>query len=267
MHPLLLKIGPIPIHTYGFMIALGFLTCIFVMRRLATASGLNVERMLDLAFWGLLVGLLGARALFVITQLDSFLANPLNVFKIWEGGLVFFGGILAVLPFAGWYLKKYKISYWKAMDVVMPGLAIGHVFGRLGCLSAGCCYGKPTGSSFGIKLYSDLVDKQLQGIPLHPTQLYEASSLFILFLGLLYTFKHKKFDGQVGLTYLMAYPIIRSIIEIYRGDIIRGFVIEDILSTSQFISILVFLTALVMLVVRLKKPELTGAVKTTKSTR
>ena len=164
------------------------------------------------------------------------------------------GGPIAVFPFLIWYVKKHGLPIWKTMDVLGPGLVLGHVFGRFGCLGAGCCYGKPTGSSwFGVRLTSDLVERQFQGILLHPTQLYEAGALFILFIGLLVVLKYKKFDGQVALTYLLSYPIIRSIIEIYRGDLIRGFVIEDILSTSQFISILVFIAALATLVLRLKQ--------------
>jgi len=130
---------------------------------------------------------------------------------------------------------------------------VAHAFGRLGCLSAGCCYGKPTGGIWGIKLYSELVDPSMRGIYLHPTQLYESVSLFILFFGLLRVFSKKIFDGQVTLVYFMTYPILRSIIEVFRGDSIRGFVIEDILSTSQFISLLVFIGATVALVLRLKQ--------------
>ena len=117
---------------------------------------------------------------------------------------------------------------WKTMDACIPGLVLAHLFGRLGCLSAGCCYGKPTDKPWGIRLYSDLVDEHLRGIPLHPTQLYEAGALGILFLGLLWIFHHRKFDGQVALTYFLAYPIIRSIVEIFRGDLIRGFVIDGV---------------------------------------
>ncbi len=139
------------------------------------------------------------------------------------------------------------------IDVLMPGVVMAHAFGRLGCLGAGCCYGRPTDLPWGIKLNSELVDIGFRGVPLHPTQLYESVSLFILFGGLMYLSKHKKFDGQVGLTYFMLYPIIRSIIEIFRGDTVRGFIIQDILSTSQFISILVFSVAAVILAYRLKK--------------
>lgn len=253
MHPILLKIGPIPIHTYGFLIAMGFLISISVAQRLAKRSQLNIEKILDLNFWGLLVGFMGARALFVITRFSSFMENPIDIFKVWEGGLVFLGGPMAAIPFGVWYLRKNKMPIWRTLDVYTPGFVIGHMFGRFGCLAAGCCYGKPTGTSFGVRLYSDLVERNLRGIPLHPTQLYEAGSLFVLFWVLLWVFKRKQFDGQVAITYLLSYPIIRSIIEIYRGDLIRGFVIEDVISTSQFLSILIFVISLITLIIRLRQ--------------
>lgn len=258
MHPLLLKIGSVPIHTYGFMIAIGFLIALYVIKRLAHAAKLDEDRILDLTFWAFLVGFLGARILFILTRLDYFLNDPMEMIRVWEGGLVFYGGPLLAAPFVIWYVWRHKISVWRTMDVIMPGLVVGQIFGRFGCLAAGCCYGKPTGNSFGIKLYSDLVDKQFQGINLHPTQLYESVALMPLFFGMLYVFRRKSFDGQVGLLYFMGYPIIRSIVEIFRGDLIRGFVIDNILSTSQFISLLVFAVASYALWWRLRQIK-TGA--------
>jgi len=255
MYPILIQLGPIPIHTYGFLIAVGFLVAVWVIKRLSARDGLDVEKILDLTFWILAVGFMGARLLFVITRWHYFMEDPISIFKVWEGGLVFFGGPLAAMPFTIWYMKKHKIPLWKSMDAMIPGLVIAHAFGRLGCLAAGCCYGRPTGSGWGVKLYSDLVDVSLRGIPLHPTQLYEFFALLILFFGMLRVFKNKIFDGQVILVYFIAYPILRSIVEIFRGDSIRGFVIDDVLSTSQFISIIVFLIALAALVFRLKQVE------------
>lgn len=256
MHPLLIQLGPLPIHTYGFLIAVGFLVALSVIKRLAVKSQLNPEKILDLCFWSLMIGFLGSRVLFVITRWQDFSRDWLGIFRVWEGGLVFLGGPIAVIPFLVWYLKKHKLPMWKALDAMIPGLVIAHMFGRFGCLSAGCCYGKPTNGNWGIKFYSDLVDRHLHGVSLHPTQLYEASALFLLFSALLWVFRHKKFDGQVFLTYLMAYPIIRSIIEVFRGDTIRGFVIDDVLSTSQFLSILIFLGASAALYQRLKAVHL-----------
>lgn len=257
MHPILFKIGSIPIYTYGLMIALGFMFAMEVVKRLAAKNGLPVERVVDLSFWCLITGLIGARLLFVITRLDYFITDPIAIFKIWEGGLVFYGGPIAALAFGIHYTRKHRLPFWKLFDTLIPGLVLAHAFGRFGCLGAGCCYGKPTGTGFGIKLNSELVDAEFRGINLHPTQLYEAVSLLILFAGLLFLHKRKSFDGQVGITYLMIYPIIRSIIEIYRGDTIRGFVIDDVLSTSQFISILVFIMAILLL----KKRAKTAAAK------
>jgi phosphatidylglycerol:prolipoprotein diacylglycerol transferase len=166
--------------------------------------------------------------------------------------LVFFGGPLAVVPFLIWYLRKHALPLWKTMDVLVPGIALAHAFGRLGCLAAGCCYGKPTGSEWGVRLDSPLVEESMRGIFLHPVQLYESAALLVLFAGLLLVYRSRRFDGQVVLTYFMAYPLIRSITELFRGDSIRGFVIDGWLSTSQFISAMVFLAAAVALFFRLK---------------
>jgi len=252
MHPILFHLGPLPIHTYGFLIAIGFLLAVQIVKRLAIRSKLDVDRILDLTFWCLMLGFLGARILFIITRWHHFMENPIDIFKVWEGGLVFLGGLVLVVPFAVNYVRRHKIDPWKAVDVLMPGLPIAQALGRLGCLAAGCCYGRPTNADWGVKLDSELVDLHMRGIYLHPTQLYESSAMFLLLFAMLYVFKHKKFDGQVGLTYFISYPIIRSIVEEFRGDAIRGFVIEDVLSTSQFISIIVFVIALGFLIYRLK---------------
>lgn len=253
MHPILVQLGPLPIHTYGFLIALGFIVATQVMQYNARRSGLDADKIQDLIFFGLVIGFIGARTIFVLTRFSFFMENPLDIFKVWEGGLVFYGGPMFTIPFIVWFARKHKFPIWKTLDSLAPGLVIGHAFGRLGCLAAGCCYGRPTGSNFGIVLNSELVDPALRGIHLHPTQIYESVSLLILFTGLMILFKRKRFDGQVSLVYLMTYPVIRSVIEIYRGDTIRGFVIDGFLSTSQFISVLVLMGASVVLVQRLKQ--------------
>ena len=234
------------------MIALGFFAALATVRRLAPKSGLSADQMADWAFWFLIVGFLGARGLFVVTRWSDFMADPLSILKIWEGGLVFFGGPLTAIPFGVWLFRKNRLSGWKGIDVFLPSVAVAHAMGRLGCLAAGCCYGRPTDLPWGIRLSSDLVDPSHRGVPLHPVQLYEAVALLILYFGLLWLHSRKRFDGQVGLTYLLAYPILRSMIEEFRGDSIRGFVIEGLLSTSQFISILMFAVASLVLVYRLK---------------
>ena len=253
MHPILLSFGPITIHTYGFMIAMGFLMGVQVVKALAQRSKLPVHRVIDMAFWLILVGFVGARILFIITAWDQFEKNPMEMFRVWNGGLVFYGGLLTATVFGIWFIYRYKLPIWRTVDVLVPGLTIAHVFGRLGCFSAGCCYGRPTDSFLGVSFPLLLGEASLQGVPLHPTQLYESTSLLILFFGLLWVYRKRVFDGQVAMTYFMAYPIIRSIIETFRGDIDRKFVIEDILSTSQFISIWVFFGAAIFLYIRLRQ--------------
>lgn len=255
MFPELFRIGSLTIHTYGFLTAIGFLVAIAVIKNLSKRSGLPPQKIVDMAFWCLVLGLVGARVLFIITRFQEFLNAPADMFKIWQGGLVFYGGFIAALIYCVLYLRKHKLGLWKVFDVLTPGLVIAHMFGRFGCLAAGCCYGRPTGGEWGVRLSSDLVEPILRGVPLHPTQLYEATGLFVIFLGLLYEFRRKKFDGQVFLVYAMTYPILRSIVEMYRGDTIRGFVIDGLLSTSQFISIFVFLGALITLLIRLKRVQ------------
>lgn len=255
MHPLLIKLGPFPIHTYGAMVALGFLGGSLLIRKLSVRAHLDPQKMIDLCFFGMLVGLLGARLLFVITRFSYFIRDPWAILRVWEGGLVFWGAPIAVVLWGVGYLKKNHIPFWKAGDVVVCGLVVGHSLGRLGCLGAGCCYGKPTGSSFGIRLNSQMVDDSLRGVLLHPTQLYEAGALAVLLVALLHLFKRKSFDGQVFLAYFMAYPIIRSGVEVFRGDLIRGFVIDQVISTSQFISILVFTVAMMAWFWRSRQPR------------
>lgn len=246
MFPTLFKIGDFPIHSYGILIAVGFLSCVWVSKRDGEAQGIPGDKIVDLGFWALLVGMLGSRILYILTRLSYYAENPLEIFYVWEGGLVFFGGPLLCIPFFLWYTKRHGLPRWKVLDLGTTAIPLAHAFGRLGCLSAGCCYGRPTGGDWGIKLYTDLVEPHMQGVYLHPTQLYESLALLALFFILRAMRKTKKFDGQVFFTYLISYSIIRSIIEIFRGDTIRGFVIDGILSTSQFISVIVVIVASIL---------------------
>jgi phosphatidylglycerol:prolipoprotein diacylglycerol transferase len=256
MHPLLFEIQlgswSLPFHTYGLLIAVGFILGIQTVRRLAVASSLNPDEVSDLSIWLLVYGFLGSRILFVLTRFQEYAAHPADVFKVWEGGLVFFGGLILATAYALHHFRKHRLDPWKMMDVLVPGLVIAHAFGRLGCLGAGCCHGRPTALPWGLRLDSDLVEGSLRGIPLHPVQAYEFVALMVLYFGLLWVFRHRKMAGQVGLTYFMAYPLIRSVVETFRGDVLRGYVIDGWLSTSQFISIWVFFGAWYALDRRLK---------------
>ena len=168
------------------------------------------------------------------------------------------------LPFAYWFVRKNKIPFWKAADVAFPALTLAHAFGRLGCFGAGCCYGRPTDTFLGMRFHSDQVEASLRGIPLHPTQLYESTALFVLFGMMLFLHfkkrKEKSWDGQVALVYFVTDPIIRLIVESFRGDPARGFLLESWfpggVSWGQFTSVILFFLAIVSAFYRVRQVQI-----------
>jgi phosphatidylglycerol---prolipoprotein diacylglyceryl transferase len=248
MHPILIRIGPLTIHTYGFMIATGFLIALYLAVSQAKKEGISSDRIMDLGFYILLAAIVGSRLLFVLINADNYLRNPLDIFKIWEGGLVFYGGVLLAVPVAIWYMKKYHLDIWSTADIFAPSIAIGHVFGRLGCFFAGCCFGKAAETLPWGVIFSDPECLAPRNVLLHPTQLYESGGELVNFLILISLRKHKSFNGQLFMTYLLIYSVLRFVVEIFRGDVERGYLLSHI-SVSQGISILLFLTAVIGMVV------------------
>jgi phosphatidylglycerol:prolipoprotein diacylglycerol transferase len=243
MHPILIKLGTLAIHTYGFLIAVGFLTGLLLAMHQAKREGISSNTIIDLGFYILISAIIGSRLFFVFLNFSHYVQNPADIFKIWEGGLVFYGGVLLALPTAVWYVKKHSLNIWITADIFAPSLAIGHVFGRLGCLAAGCCYGKTAQSlPWGI-MFTDPDCLAPTNVFLHPTQLYESAGEFLNFLILLSLRKHKSFNGQLFMTYLLLYSVMRFIVEFFRGDVARGF-IGPYLSVSQVISIVMFAVAM-----------------------
>ncbi len=241
MHPILYKIGPLTLHTYGALVAIGFMAGLFVAINQAKKQGIPKEKVLDLGFYILISAIVGSRLLYVIIESEYYIKHPLDIFKLWEGGLVFFGGLLLALPVVIVYLRKNALSFGKVADIFAPALAIGHAIGRLGCFSAGCCHGRPTTLPWGV-VFTDPDSLAITGIPLHPTQLYEAFANLVIFFLLLLFQKRKRFDGQIVALYLGFYSAVRFTIEFFRGDSARGFFLDGI-STSQGISLALFISA------------------------
>ena len=248
MYPILFKIGPLTIHTYGALVAVGFLVGLSLAVKLAKKQGIPGEKILDLGVYLLVSAIIGSRLLFVLIEYKYYIKNPLNIFKLWEGGLVFFGGLLAALPVAIFYLRKNAIPLWSTLDIFAPAIAIGHAIGRLGCFSAGCCHGKITYLPWGITFIHP-ESLAIRGIPLHPTQLYEAFSEFMVFIFLLLWQRHKSYDGELFGLYILLYSLSRFIIEFFRGDEMRGFIFKGF-STAQGISVLLFLGAIIFMIIR-----------------
>ena len=256
MHPILfeiprieilsLVIGPIPIRLYGLMIGLGFIIAVTLAARQARKEGVDPNRVLDLGVYMLLMAIVGSRFLFVLTNLREFADKPLEAFAIWKGGLVFYGGLLAAVPVGIWYLKRHGLPVWKTADIVAPSIAIGQVFGRLGCFFAGCCYGAPCSGPVCVT-FSDPHTLAPPGVPLFPTQLMESGGMFLIFCMLLLLRRRKTFDGQLFWLYALSYAVLRFIIEFFRGDAVRGLYFGDAISTSQIIAIGMFTLSGVMM--------------------
>ena len=253
MYPTLLQLGKLTIYTYGFFLALGFLTGIFLAKHEAKRVDEDPDKILDLAFYILIAAIVGSRFFYVATNPKIYLASPLEMFKIWNGGLVFYGGFIAALVTALFYMRIKNMPVWKTTDIIAPSLALGQTLGRLGCLFAGCCFGKTCDLPWAITFtHPDTLAPS--AIPIHPTQLYSALTNFIIFIFLFSFRKKKKFDGQLFWTYVFLYGITRSIIENFRGDF-RGELVFGVLSISQATGCLMAILAIIMIVILRNKHQ------------
>lgn len=231
----LLHIGPLTVYGYGFMIAMGVLAAWFVTEQRARRLHLAYEHIFYLVVWCAIGGFASAKILFWITNWKEFLQNPQEI--IGSEGFVVYGGIIGGI-LVGWlYCTIKKLKFLTYFDLMMPSIALAQGFGRIGCLLAGCCYGKETTGSLVITFTDSAFAPN--HVPLIPTQIYSSILDFAHFFLLLYVAKHKKADGQVAGCYLICYSIGRFVIEMFRGDIERGNV--GIFSTSQFISIFILI--------------------------
>lgn len=290
----------IPLHFYGMMMASAFIVGIYVSQKqadherlpsvtLVDAKGKALKdekgkpvvltsRQLvgDLSFYLLLAGLAGSRILYIITRWeDEYSRNPAKIFKVWEGGLVWYGGLIAATLVAVWFVKKHSISFLPYGDILVPGVALGHGIGRLGCFAAGCCFGNPAMEGFPLSVQfpagspahashigEGLISSgALASAPVYPTQVMEAGAEGLIFFALLWIRARKRFHGQVLISYFGLYAVWRFINEMFRGDDIRSFWFKwpegahkpMLMSTSQGIAIIMAVAALVILAVLLKK--------------
>jgi phosphatidylglycerol---prolipoprotein diacylglyceryl transferase len=259
MYPVLFRIGSFPVNTYGVFLALAFLCAIFVTVRLAARDGLPKEKIYDLCLWLLLSSLIGSKLLMLFTE-PEYRANPKLLFSLdfLRSGGVFYGGLIGALLAGFFLMRRWKLPWWKTADACAPGIALGNFFGRQGCFSAGCCWGKPTTKPWGVQFTE--AGHEITGVPtgihLHPTQLYESFTMLMVFFFLLWLHKKKKFSGQVILAYVVIYATVRFLIEFVRddprGDVL-GLTTLTGLSTSQLIGIIVGCGALILLIIRSRR--------------
>ena len=258
MHPRLFELGAITVYTYGVLLAAAYLLGLKLAMVRAKARGLDANRVLDLGIYIIISALIGAKLLLLITDFETFMHNPRELLTLARSGGVFYGGLILAVSVALVYIRKVGLPLWTTTDVFAPGIALGHVIGRFGCLFAGCCYGKPTTMPWGITFTDPFAAANVGtplGTPLHPTQLYEAGAELLILIVLLTTErKGRPFPGRTFWLYMLVYAISRFIIEFYRADE-RGTV--GMFSTSQFISLVLAPLAVIMLVYlsRAKTPE------------
>jgi len=267
MYPEIFRIGDFPINTYGVLLAVGMLLALFTASRLAARDGLPRERIYDLGLWTIIGGLLGSKILMLFVD-ESFRANPWNFFSLdfLRSGGVYYGGFIGGFIAVALLIRYYKLSFWKVADAFAPALALGQFFGRQGCFSAGCCWGKETHLPWGVHFTE--AGHENTGVPvygadgsdlfLHPTQLYESFAMLAVFGILIYLHRKKRFDGQVLIGYMILYPIVRFIIEFVRddprGDFL-GLTTVTGLSTSQIISLIVAAGAVIFMIYRLRNAK------------
>lgn len=243
MHPIIAKIGPLCVYSYGLMVAAGFAIAIFLAYKHAGEFGIGKDRIIDFGIVILVGGLVGARLLYVLTNLKYYILNPLEIINIAKGGLVWYGAFLFGILAAVLFVKKNKINFWAGADLFAPYIALAQAIGRVGCFLNGCCYGGevPSDYMFSVVFPGESVFR-------HPTQIYSALALLLLFVILRAWQKRRNFNGEVFLGYVMLYSIARFGLEFLRGDnpkILSG------LTISQLISIPVFTACLAMFIYRL----------------
>ena len=258
MYPRLFEFGPITVYTYGVLLALAYLAGLKLAMVRAQARGLDANRVLDLGIYIIISALVGAKLLLLVTDYQTFSRDPRELLTLARSGGVFYGGLILAVGVALWYIRRIGLPLWTTCDVFAPGIALGHVVGRFGCFFAGCCYGKPTKLPWGITFTDPFAAANVGtplGVPLHPTQLYEAGAELVILAVLLATErKGRPFAGRTFWLYMLLYAVSRFFIEFFRGDE-RGAV--GVFSTSQFISVLLAPLAVVMLVylARVVAPE------------
>jgi len=252
MHPILFEIGNWPVYSYGVLLAVAYLAGLQLAVVRARRAGIDSARVMDLGIYLIIAALVGAKLMLVVTDLKYFLSNPSELLNLVRAGGVFYGGLIVSFLTGLFLVRRYKLAIWPTADMYAPGIALGHVIGRLGCLLAGCCYGRPTDAAWGMTFTDPVAAANVGtplGIPLHPTQLYDAGAEMLILIVLLATEqKGRKFAGRTFWLYILLYAISRFIVEFYRGDprgAFGGF------STSQLVSLAIAPIAVVMLL-RLK---------------
>jgi phosphatidylglycerol:prolipoprotein diacylglycerol transferase len=248
------------LHTYGVLVALAFLAGLGVATRLAKPAGLNGDAVVNLGIYCALSAIAGAKLMMFLVDISYYSQHPWEIFTLatLQAGGVFYGGLIAALAIAWWYLRRTHLPALKTADIFAPGIALGHGIGRLGCFSAGCCWGLechlPWAVTFTNPAANQLVGVPL-GVPLHPTQLYESFAEFLIFGVLYWRIQRPHPAGAIIALYLMLYSTARFVVEFFRYHE-QANVLGGPLDASQWISLALFLLGAAYFVIRLYRYRL-----------
>jgi len=241
MFPEVFRIGGFFLPTYGLLVAIAFLVALWIAGRLAARAGLNKETVLNLGIYCALAGILGAKALMIALD-PAIRDNWREIFSLatLQAAGIFYGGFLAAVGTAVFYMWRKGLPALKTMDAFAPGLALGHSIGRLGCFSAGCCWGVPAHLPWAVTFTNpranELVGVPL-GVPLHPTQLYESLGELAIFAVLYLWFFRPHRDGSIVSLYLVLYGMLRFLVEFVRFHDQQSNPLTGPFSTEQWISL------------------------------
>ena len=256
MHPIAFRLGPLSIHWYGVMVALAFLAGLWTASRRGLRDGIAAEKTVDLGPWLIVGAIVGARTLYVISYWDEFFkGKPIEeILMVWKGGLVYYGGLIGAALACILYSRLKKLPLWKVADILAPSVALGYVFGRIGCLLNGCCYGRACNLPWAIR-FPEGNPLNPPTYPVHPTEVYDSLLSLGLYGLLVWLYRRKKFDGQVFGVYLVGYAVLRSFVEMFRGDYPEHqHYLGGWATPAHLVSILILAAGLVLLRV-LPRPE------------
>jgi phosphatidylglycerol:prolipoprotein diacylglycerol transferase len=248
MYPVVFRLGPLTVYSYGVMLAIGFLIGFFLSIRRARMEGIATTKITNLLFIVLISGLIGARILFILINLEHYLARPLETVMLHRGGFAFFGGLALAFPIGFIYIRKVGLNPWATFDLIIPYVALGQSIARIGCFLNGCCYGTPTNLPWAVSFPPlSAAYASFGATPLHPAQLYQAAANFAIFLLCLRLYSRKRYDGEIFLVYLLLYSLSRFFIEFLRGDSIS---LGIGIGIGQIAALLIFVPAFILTIIK-----------------
>ena len=254
MHPTLVHLGPLPLHSYGFMLALSFFLGILLASRRAPMRGISPDVVFDTSLVIVFASILGARALYVVFHLEE-MSSPLDMIALWSGGLTMYGGVLAAMAAAFYYLRRRGVRFLAMADVMAPSLALGLGLTRIGCFLNGCCYGQPTTSPWGVHFPPDsYVSRMFGDQALHPAQLYSSATGLAIMAILLLADRKRGPEGRLFGIYLLLDSAGRFILDFYRSYEANAYIVRG-LTVNQIICIGLAILGVAALLHAAKQPR------------